>query len=124
VRTPEALWQLLVEGRDAISDFPVDRGWNVAELYDPDPEARGKSYARHGGFLYDADHFDAGFFGVSPREAVTIDPQQRLLLETSWDLPRACGHRAGVAARQRHGCLRRDHVQRLRDAHGPRLERA
>ncbi|MEN8215014.1 MAG: type I polyketide synthase [Pseudomonadota bacterium] len=82
---PDAYWQLLRDGVDAISEVPADR-WDVEAYYDPDWTKQGKINTRDSGFLNTPVYeFDPQFFGIAPRETLQLDPQQRLLLEVAWE---------------------------------------
>ncbi len=121
---PEAFWEVLSGGVDAIREVPEDR-FDIDEFFDPDPETPGKTYTRFGGFLDGIDGFDPEFFGISPREAVWIEPQQRLMLETVWEgLERAgyapsalrgsrTGVFAGVAANEYAHLLSSESVDKI-----------
>ncbi|MHC5743596.1 MAG: type I polyketide synthase [Nostoc sp.] len=124
VRSPVSFWNLLQNGRDAITEIPSDR-WNVNKFYHPDPVEPGKMYSRWGGFLDRIDQFDAKFFRISSAEAARIDPQQRLLLETAWESLEDAGlvpeHLAGSDTGVFIGVLNRDYSyiqmdERNRDA--------
>uniref|UniRef100_UPI0028D42155 type I polyketide synthase n=1 Tax=Streptomyces kroppenstedtii TaxID=3051181 RepID=UPI0028D42155 len=101
--SPEQLWDMLLQGRDAITDIPSER-YDIDAVYDPTPRTPGRTVSRWGGLLRDIDAFDAEFFGVSPREADRMDPQQRLLLEVAYEaledagqpLPSIAGSDTGV----------------------------
>ncbi|MBZ0256254.1 polyketide synthase, partial [bacterium] len=88
--SPGAYWRNLKAGVHSVSEIPSSR-WSIDEYYDPDPEAPGKMNTRHGGFIDRVEEFDAQFFSISPREAITMDPQQRILLETAFQAMQDAG---------------------------------
>ena len=99
---PQAYWQSIRDGVDAITEVPADR-FNLGDVYDPDPTVPGKINTRWGGFLENVDQFDPQFFGISPREAARMDPQQRLLLEVTWEALEDAGQAPEKVAGSRTG---------------------
>ncbi|MBP2328655.1 acyl transferase domain-containing protein/acyl carrier protein [Kibdelosporangium banguiense] len=120
IRSSGQFFDFLIEGRSAVRPFPSDRGWDLAALFNDDPEAARTTYVREGGFLDDAADFDAEFFGMSPREALAADPQQRVLLETTWEAL----ERAGIDPQSLRGTETGVFIGLMNQDYGPRLHQA
>ena len=111
VFTPDQYWNFMLQRGDAVIEIPQDR-WNVDLFYDADPDAPGRAYTRHGGFVTLSPwDFDAEFFGISPREAEVMDPQQRWVLEVAWEALDDAGMSGAVSGRNVAGLRRRVHVR-------------
>ncbi|AHI64739.1 SDR family NAD(P)-dependent oxidoreductase [Burkholderia thailandensis] len=117
--SPDDLWRLLLDGTDGVREVPPDR-WDAERYFDADPDAAGRIYCRAGSFLDDIASFDAGFFGISAREAVMLDPQQRMLLEVAWEALERAGMPAsalkGTATGMFAGVMHQDYAHRFRRA--------
>lgn len=89
----DAFWQNIRNGLESLQDFSEAdlREAGVDPLLSAQPQ-----YVRRGTVLQDAEHFDAGFFGLSPREAQVIDPQQRIFLECAWEALEHAGYAPGA----------------------------
>lgn len=99
VYSPADYWDFMLRRGDGIVEMPAER-WNTDLFYDPDPDAPGRSYTRHGGFVVMSPwDFDAEFFGISPREAEVMDPQQRWALEVASEALDDAGIAGRVAGR-------------------------
>ncbi|WP_216894083.1 type I polyketide synthase [Nocardia alni] len=120
IDSPDRFWQLLADGHDTRGPFPGDRGWDLRRLRHPDPAHAGRSATHYGHFLTGAAEFDAEFFGIAPREAMSMDPQQRLLLETTW----AAVENAGIDPASLHGSATGVFVGQMASDYAPRVDRA
>ncbi|MDR6504099.1 acyl transferase domain-containing protein [Burkholderia ambifaria] len=119
VDSPDALWRHLLDGVDGVSEVPAER-WDAERYFDADPDASGRIYCRSGSFLDNVASFDAGFFGISAREAAMLDPQQRMLLEVAWEALERAGIPAselkGSATGVFAGVMHQDYAHRFRNA--------
>ena len=100
----ESFWEFLSEGRTGIVEVPENR-WDLRRFYHDDPSVPGRMNTRRGGFVENHDHFDARFWGITPREAMRMDPQQRWLLEVAWEAIEDSGTPPSDLQGQKVGCF-------------------
>ncbi|RYZ45329.1 MAG: hypothetical protein EOO72_04375, partial [Myxococcaceae bacterium] len=105
VRSPDALWNMLLAGKDCVTDIPASR-FDIDEVFDANPDVAGRSYTRRGAFMNEVESFDHDFFGISVAEARAMDPQQRLLLEVAYE----AFHDAGYDKKRLRGSATSVHI--------------
>jgi len=93
----DSFWRNLEAGKDLIREVPKER-WDWKAFFGDPQKETNKTNIKWGGFIEDADKFDALFFNISPREAEVMDPQQRLFLETVWKTIEDAGYRPSSLA--------------------------
>lgn len=120
----QAFWKNLIQGVNSISEIPQFR-WDWREYYGEPEEGKNKTVCKWGGFIEGADQFDAGFFDVSPREAVHIDPQQRISLQLAWQCIEDAGYRPKELAGSDMGvfmAMMTSDYKELMETYSPSLE--
>lgn len=98
----DEFWQLLLAGRSAIGEVPLDR-WDATALHTTDPGDLSGSVSKWGGFMDGVDRFDAEFFNITGYEGRWMDPQQRLMLTEAWRALDDAGYAQHNPHRERTG---------------------
>ncbi|HEX8904083.1 MAG TPA: polyketide synthase, partial [Longimicrobiaceae bacterium] len=107
----EAFWANLRAGREGITFFSDDQ---LRAAGFPDEVLADPNFVKATGRLSDVEHFDAGFFGYSPREAEMLEPGHRLFLEVAWEAMEDAGQDPGGAVAVYAGAAGAGYADRVR----------
>jgi acyl transferase domain-containing protein len=89
----DGFWRNIREGVESLETFS-EADLDAAGV--PPALRSHPDFVRKGTPLEEAEHFDAGFFGLSPREAQILDPQHRIFLECAWEALEHAGYAGGA----------------------------
>lgn len=113
-------WQLLLAGKDLVSEIPATR-WSWQEYFGDARKQPGKTTAKWGSFIQDIDKFDAEFFNISADDARLMDPQQRLFIQLVWQTIEDAGYKpsdfSGTNTGLYVGLSNRDYFDYLQKQH-------